>query len=284
MKVSVIMIDGAFRENIYGAEYFTQQDFPENEYEVIWVEFYEKAMPSLYANKQLKIVTLGNPEEMIYHSSYCFNEGIKQAKGELLIIPDADVIVKPNFVQKAWDIHQEYEKMAVYGYRCNETQQVPLCSLEFDELEKKCVITNPINYGGCLTVRKKWLLSINGYDQHEFFETGFHANGLDVYTRFRNFGLAIKWDLSLKLYHPRHTFTSEKAPEYQKQRKLIEWRSGNLEYLTLEGIDSELNTRTVFPEVSGKAKTLGKEETIPCSEPIVEKNNFIQKIKRRLQP
>lgn len=266
MKVSVIMIDGSFRENTFGAEYFTKQDFLTSEYEVIWVEFYERAHEELYSNEQLKIITLNNSKDTIYHSSFCFNEGIKQAQGELLIIPDADVIVEPDFIQKAWDCHQENKGLVAYGYRCNEVAENRLSNLDFKQLKEKCVITNPINYGGCLTVRKKWLIEINGYDHHEIFESGFHANGLDIYTRFRNFGLAIKWDHSLKLYHPLHAFTSEKAPQYQRQRKLIEWRSRNLEYLPLKGIALNKNTKAVFSEV-----VIGEKNSVQNDISMVEK-------------
>ena len=242
------MIDGSFRENIFGATFFTQQDFPPSEYEVIWVEFYKKPNPGLLKIPNLKILTLDNPSKQTYHSSYCFNAGIRQAKGELLIIPDADVIVENDFLSKAWAIHQGYEKLVVYGYRYNEVEENPLQNLDFKELQNKCVLTNPTNYGGCLTVRKKWLVSINGYDQSEVFSTGFHANGKDIYTRFRNYGMAIQWEPTLKLYHPKHTFTAEKAPQYQRQRKLINWRSKNLFYLPLQGIDPELNSKSSFSE------------------------------------
>ncbi len=236
------MIDGSFRENTFGATYFCQQDFPKEDFEVIWVEFYQKANPELSYQERLKTICIGNPPDTIYHSSYCFNEGIKQAQGELIIIPDADVIVEPDFIQKVWDIHQAYDKLVTYGYRYNEVENNPLHSHNFEELKQKCVITNPTNYGGCLTVRKKWLLAINGYDQTPIFETGFHANGRDIYTRFRNYGLAIQWEPSLKLYHPRHPFTAEKAPAYEKQRRLINWRSKNLVYLPQAGINPILTT------------------------------------------
>ena len=240
------MIDGSFRENTFGAEYFCKQDFPSNEFEVIWVEFYEKANPTVYKHPAVQVICLNKHPGTTYHSSSCFNEGIKRARGEVIIIPDADVIVTPDFIQKTWDIHQAYEKLVVYGYRYNEVDTNPLQALTFEELRQKCVLTNPTNYGGCLTVRKKWLMAINGYDQTPIFETGFHANGRDMYTRLRNYGLAIQWEPSLRLYHPRHPFTAEQAPAYEKQRKLINWRSKNMEYLPFEGIDPMLNTKANF--------------------------------------
>ncbi|MDF1695710.1 MAG: glycosyltransferase [Saprospiraceae bacterium] len=280
MKVSVLMIDGSFRENTYGAKYFTKQNFPEGEFEVIWVEYYDRAKEELYLNDQLKVITLNYPRESMYHSSFCFNKGITEAKGDILIIPDADVIVEPDFIQKVWNIHQEFEKLVVYGYRYNEIAEDKLNSLDINELKQKCLITNPTNYGGCLTVRKKWMLEINGYDQHHTFESGFHSNGLDIFTRFRNFGMAIRWDHSLKLYHPMHAFTAERAPEYAEQRKLIQWRSKKLDYRPLNGIDSDLNTKNQFPDqlITDKEKKNEKEK----EEKENTGNNFLKKLKRRV--
>ena len=34
MKFFVVMVYGGFRENTYGAEYFSRQDFPDSEFEV----------------------------------------------------------------------------------------------------------------------------------------------------------------------------------------------------------------------------------------------------------
>ncbi len=283
MKISVIMIDGSFRENTFGAEYFTKQNFSSDEYEVLWVEFYKSANEKLYQNNQLKIISLGHSSDTVYHSSNCFNEGIRQAKGELLIIPDADVIVQPDFLQKAWNIHQEYDKLVAYGYRYNEVNEHPLKNLEIKELKQKCVVTNPINYGGCITVHKKWLLAINGYDEHPTFETGFHANGLDIYTRFRNYGMAIQWSPLLKLYHPKHAFTATKSPEYQRQRNLINWRSKNLEYLPLKGLDSNLNTKSILHKRQSAKPPTPKIKQYQNTQSIrPKKQSFLKKIKQKL--
>ena len=241
MKISVIMIDGGFRDNLYGAHYFSKQNFPKNEYEVIWVEFYDAVKPEIKNNKKLKIFTLNHSKTATYHSSLCFNKGIIESKGDLLIIPDADQIVRPDFLLNLWKIHQGYEQLVVYVYRYDEIKQGMLKSIDYEELEDKCELKNTINYGGCISVRKKWFLAINGYDQHPIFSSGFHANGLDVYTRFKNYGLAIKWEPSLKLFHPWHPCTLTFAPQVKLQHQLINWRKQNLSYLTFNGIDPHKN-------------------------------------------
>ena len=241
MKISVVMIDGEFRENTYGADYFCQQDFQEDEFEVIWVEFYKQANKKLPNYKNLKVITLGNNRDVEYHSSYVFNKGIEEATGDLIVIPDADQIVRPDFLSKIWDIHSKYEKLVVYVYRYDEIKKGELNNLSFEELERKTILKNPLNYGGCLTVRKKWLDEINGYEMHPIFKSGFHANGTDMYTRFKNLGLAIEWTKDLKLYHPWHPSTLTPAPQYVNQKNLISWRAKNMETLALMGIDKNKN-------------------------------------------
>jgi len=239
MRFSVIMIDGGFREKIYGAKYFSDQDFPEDQYEIIWVDYYDSPHKELVQYPKVNVVTLNRTDE--YHSSYCFNKGIKEAQGEIIILPDADQIVKSNFLTHVWKLHQKYENLVVYGYRYDEPQQDVLQSHDFKELDDKCILKNPINYGGCLTVRKKLLLKMNGYEQHGIFRTGFHANGMLMYSRFKNMGLAVQWEPLLRLYHPWHPFTLSDSVEYKSQHKVIRWIQSNLFWKSIEGIDPANN-------------------------------------------
>ena len=207
---------------------------------MIWVEYYDTPNRAARDESKVNVITLNRSDT--YHSSYCFNRGIAESKGEVIVIPDADQIVPPDFLSRVWRLHAAYEKLVVYGYRYDEIKRGTLQSHAFDELEDKCIQKNPVNYGGCLTVRKKWLLDLNGYEQHPVFGTGFHANGTDMYTRFKNLGLAIQWEPSLRLYHPWHTLTLMPSNSYGPQWKVIEWRKKNLQYLAFEGIDPAKNS------------------------------------------
>lgn len=276
MKISVIMVDGGFREKSFGAKYFSRQEF-EGDFEVIWVEFYDKVQAPLKAQEHFKITTLNNSRDKVYHSSYCFNEGIRLSQGELLIIPDADQIVKPDFMQKVWDIQRRYEKLVVYAYRYDEVARNSLASFDFYELEKKCILKNPLNYGGCLTVRKKWLLEINGYEEHGIFSSGFHANGLDIYTRFKSFGMAVMWAPELKLYHPWHENTRVAADQYVIQKELVEWRHRRMEYLAIDGIAKEKND-TSFDEAAFMKHFHNRHPQWPARPPVPAKQSLLQRI------
>lgn len=241
MQISVIMVDGGFRQNIFGAKYLSLQDFDPDQFEIIWVEFYTKVPDVIRKQNRIKVISLNNDLTTTYHSSFCFNKGIAEAQGELIVIPDADQIFEADFLNRLWTLHKAFDRLVVYPYRLDETSPGSLLTYDFGELKKKCVLKNPTNYGGCLSVRKKWLLEINGYEQHSIFESGFHANGLDIYTRLKNLGLAVMWAPEIKMYHPWHPFTLSGSEGYKVQFALIDWRAKNLQYHAISGISKTLN-------------------------------------------
>lgn len=116
----------------------------------------------------------------------------------------------------------------MYFYRLEEPQKEHKSEISIDHLNKVGRLANPRNYGGCLSIRKKWLIEVNGYEQHPFLCSGFHANGLEMYTRLKNLGLHIRWHPNLRLYHPWHPFSVIGTPLYKVQRILIDYKARNL--------------------------------------------------------
>jgi len=246
VKISIIMVDAGFRENVYSAEHFSNQTFDDKEYEIIWVEFYDKPNIKLKNIPRLKTITLARTGK--YHSSFCFNKGIEVAKGELIVIPDADLFVKPNFLETLWKNYLRYPDAVQYIYRFDEIKKGSLSNLSWEELEKKCSLINPNNYGGCLSVKKKWLIAINGYEMHPIFESGFHANGLDIYTRFKIIGLPIRWNPELKAFHIWHSSTRVNSKLYEIQKQFISYRARTLKYRAIMGINPMLNDESGYLE------------------------------------
>ena len=164
-----------------------------------------------------------------------------------MVIPDADVVIGQDFLETIWQEHQKNEKLVMYIYRYDEPRKDLDKRLSYTELEKICVLTNPVNYGGCLTVKKKWLLAINGYEQLEIFKSGAHANGRDIATRFKNLGLHIMWHPDLKIYHPWHPHKIGIIDPYRLQRIIITHRALYREIYPYQGIDPSLNRK--FPEI-----------------------------------
>lgn len=256
-KISVVMVDGSFRERFESIDYFGRQHLPRADYELIWVEYYDRSPADLterlrrYPN--FRHITLGRTGE--YHSSYCFNHGILEARGEIICIPDADVIVEPNFLQTVWRDHAANDQLVEYFHRHNEPESEHREPIELDHLKRVCRITNPANHGACVTVRKKWLLEINGYDQHPLFATGFHANDKDVYARLNNLGLLVRWHPTTKLYHAWHPNTGVADARYRPQHDAIHWRGQSQTTLPFDGIDSARNV-PVPPQIQASYEWL----------------------------
>jgi|Deesub1362A_J573_1020465.scaffolds.fasta_scaffold00077_15 hypothetical protein len=237
-RISVIMVDGSFREKFHMVDYLNKQTLPKDQYELIWVEFYSEVNEELKKKPNLRIITLNNSEDTPYHSSYCFNKGIEESKGDLLVIIDADQVVEPTFLETIKKEHEKCDELVMYMQRWDEPKEKhhPVKSYELDYLKSVCRFLNPVNYGGCLTVRKKWLLKINGYEKDPLFG-GLHANGRDCYTRFKNLGLHIKWHPTERMYHPWHPGTLAPSETYTPQLSIIRKRELNLTWLPNYGLD-----------------------------------------------
>jgi len=245
------MVDGGFRERIFGVEYLTRQDFPQKEYEILWVDFYNKPHSQLKNYPLVKVIILD--KQGLYHSSYCFNEGIKKAKGELLVIPDADVMVEEDFLSTVYEEHRKNQQLVLYFHRLiQEEKSFKSDDLSFNYIQESCprVISNPENYGGCLTVRKKWLEEIGGYELHKAFASGAHANGKDVYTRLKNLGLGIKWHPSKFLYHPWHPGTGYVWADQKRvawQLEIVKYRATRLMTTVFEGESGTCSSEYTAP-------------------------------------
>ena len=247
-KISVVMVDGSFRERYESIDFMARQGFAPQDYELIWVEYYDTIANDLQrridkacaSGRNFRTIALGKGGT--YHSSYCFNRGIAEARGELVVIPDADVIAEPDFLQTVWKDHAVSDRLVTYYHRYNEPEDKRINDVNIDHLRKVCELTNPANHGACIAVRRKWLIEINGYEQSPIFATGFHANDKDIYARLCSLGLMVRWNPDVKLWHPWHAMTGAVTPHYKPQRDLINWRGRTLSTLPFQGLDPSRNT------------------------------------------
>lgn len=259
-KISVVMVDGSFRERFHSLDYLADQTMSREDYEVLWCEYYGHVAPEL----SQRLEAMPNARAIcldrggVYHSSYCFNAGIAAARGELIVIPDADLVFERDFLETVWRDHEQNERLVEYFHRYNEPEPAEakvVKPVTIERLRQVCKLTNPANYGACLSVRRQWLMAINGYEQHPVFATGFHANDVDVYTRLRNLGLVVRWHPEVRLYHPWHPQTAYVAPNFTPQHWVINQRGRALEPLPYQGIDPSLY-RAVPPELDVTAEWL----------------------------
>jgi hypothetical protein len=225
MKVSIILWDAGFRENFYTVDCMNNQTY--KNFEILWIEYFSKANTSLLQKtkewKNIRIICLNDKFPWI--AGKCVNEGIRQSTGELIVIMDADVIVKRDFLEILVNEHLKNERLMMHFRRWDELG-FHRGLLEWEELKKVSVCHCPNNYGGCISVGKKWLLKVNGCEEYPIFQRNCAAF-LDLYTRLSNLGLTHKWHEISILLHPWHNGTLP-VPEHLRvtiQREIINKRA-----------------------------------------------------------
>jgi len=242
--ISVILIDGSFRERFHAVDAFAQQTFPPEQFEIIWVEHYDRVDPALqqraarYSN--LRIITLGRDDP--YHSAYCRNAGVRESRGALIVYADGDVVPEPTALQALWDEHQKSDDLVVFLYRHDEPQAVHRDDWDLAHLQTHSKIGNTTNYGACMSVLKKWIVAINGWEQHPAFGSHINAHGTDMYIRFKNLGLAVKWHPHIRLYHPWHPLTDVGSYSYVVQSAFSTYRTKRLVTVAYDGLDPAQTT------------------------------------------
>jgi hypothetical protein len=211
MKFSIITWDASFRESFHTVDAFGRQNYDKNKFELYWCDFYNNNNQSLiqkiksYSN--FKLLNLKNNESTQWHLGKIINYGIKHSTGDILVIPDGDVVVPENFLTEIENLFDTSNKnLLCYFRRWDEPSGYHgENSYNIDYLQNACKLNNMTNYGGCFAIRREVFEEIGFYEEHEVF-SGPGANGLEQYKRFRNKGLQIMWS-EIPIYHPFHNFT-----------------------------------------------------------------------------
>lgn len=217
--ISVITWDASFRESYHTVDFFNQQTLSKNKFEFIWVEFYSKINPEL----SKKIQGMGNGRTFCFegegrwHLGRCINRAMRECDGDLIVIPDGDIVVEADFLEEVARCHEKYQELVLYFRRWDEPRlDDKTTGIDIFRLKKSCVLTNPTNYGGCITLSKKIFNYVCGYEESSlFFEAG--ANGMELYTRLKNVGFPIMWHPTHKIYHPWHSGSSPQDENYLRK-------------------------------------------------------------------
>lgn len=238
-KVSLILIDWGVRESFHSLDYLNRQTVPRSEYELIWVEFYQRTPAGLQRlvadcpGQPLldKWIILGHPDNLLFHKHRLYNVGIMAAAGEVCVICDSDAIFQSTFVEnilKGFEetpnavIHldqvrnedQRYypfrpvSRAEILGRGCKNWQGTTTLGLssDHDRLHRA-------NYGACMAARRSDLLAIGGADEHLDY-LGFICGPYEMTFRLVNSGREERWLRNEYLYHLWHPNTSGGNRDY----------------------------------------------------------------------
>lgn len=258
--ISIIVVDGSFRESFHAVDFLCDQTMSAEQFELIWVEYYDQVDPQLAAKAakypNVRILCLDRKEP--YHAAYCRNAGVLASRGQLIVYADADVVVLRDFLQRVWDEHEKCDDLVMFLYRHDVAEIDHRADWDLAHLQAVGRIRHTSNYGACISVRKQWLLAINGWEQHPVFGSHFNAHGIDMYTRFKNLGLAVKWQPHIHLYHPWHPQSGVSANAYQLQNAVSTYRARHLVTMAYDGLDPTKNV-AFPPELAAQLGDLSKQ-------------------------
>lgn len=222
-KLSLILLDWSVRESFHLLHYLAQQTADRDSFEVIIVEYYSRISEALrpFADQVDTWVALEMPESCYYHKHLMYNVGVVLSRGEIVMIGDADAMVKPTFVERivsgfrgnsgiVYHIDQFRNlrrDLYPFNFPSFETVEGPGCiNVRNGKTTGVLDDEDPIhsrNYGACMCALRSDLIRIGGADEHIDY-VGHICGPYDLTFRLCNLGHREVWDAEEFMYHTWH--------------------------------------------------------------------------------
>jgi hypothetical protein len=239
-KVSVILIDWGVRESFHGVETLNRQTAARSDYELIWLEFYDRKPDGLCKIVDSGVdglpaldqwIVAGYGDDGIYSKHRLYNIGILAAQGEICVICDSDAIFTPTFIDKIIQGFAETPRAVLHldEIRNNDHSFFPFRYPSLDEVRGKGCINwqgtisvgldnNPdmlhkANYGACMAAKRADLIAVGGADEHLDY-LGYVCGPYELTFRLVNHGLEERWLRDEYLYHTWHPNENSINTEY----------------------------------------------------------------------
>ncbi len=233
--VSIILLDWNCRESFHIFNYLQNQTVPREQYEIIWIEYYnrhpaeiEKMLKEGEEAGKLPIVdkwiVMEMPDSLYYHKHLMYNIGIVASKGKIITICDSDGIVKPSFVESIIKSFKEDSNIVLHmdEVRNKDRRFYPFNYPSIEEITGGgCInykdgkttglfdtkdIVHTRNYGSCMCALREDLINIGGADEHIDY-LGHVCGPYEMTYRLVNAGKKEVWHQEEFLYHVWHPGT-----------------------------------------------------------------------------
>lgn len=226
VKVSLILLDWGVRESPHILHYLRTQTVPQDQFEVIYLEFYSRQFEGLrpYEDRVDVWAALEMPDTLYYAKHLMYNAGIVLARGEIIVICDLDALVRETFIERIVRAF-EHDPSIVFHidqFRSMRREFYPFNFPTIDQVMGEGCINNAggvttgirdtedtihtRNYGSCFCAKRADLIAIGGADMHIDY-VGHICGPYDMTFRLRNFGRRIVWAEDEFMYHTWHPGT-----------------------------------------------------------------------------
>lgn len=221
-KLSVILIDWKVRESFHAVDLLSRQTVPRDEYELIWVEWYDHR-PAALKDEIDRWIVLEKSGMYFKHAMY--NEGLLASTGEIIVVCDSDAVFSPRFVESIIETFQRSrEPIVLYleEIRSDNKGFYPFRNFTWDEImaapglmnwDEKRGLPRALttthdqihtrNYGACFCARRSDVIAAGGFDEHPSYHN-FMCGPYELGWRLVNAGFKEVWHEREWLLHTWH--------------------------------------------------------------------------------
>lgn len=208
-RLSIILLDWECRERFTTLDWLRQQDVLKDQYELIWVEAYDRVVDEVMQKADV-VITCN--QQGTYHKHIGYNAGLLHARGELVCVCDSDAVFPPDFVRSVFRSFQmdgggSAVPLVLMHYEWRTSLLYPEGLTDTETLKDRArwqwwpLI---VNEGACMTVRRADAIRFGGFDEHPSYK-GYLCGPYDLGWRLINAGWPELWhDPSVALWHFAH--------------------------------------------------------------------------------
>lgn len=237
-KVSLVLLDWGCRESFHTLEYLNHLVTPRDNYEVIWVEYYDRQPSEIvstierYESHGLPSpidtwIIMDKPKGEVFRKHVMNNLGLLHSRGEIVAFMDSDAITSTTFVETLLLEFNDDPDVILYieEIRTGDKRFYPFAYPNYKEIipfasnlangvplgmrNFRCgLLEDPSlihwrNYGACFAARCDDLLKVGGWDEHDDY-TGYIAGPYEMSMRLEWAGKRERWSFRELLWHVPH--------------------------------------------------------------------------------
>ncbi len=231
-KVSIILVDWSCRESFHILRYLANQTIPRKEFEIIWIEYYNRRSPEIEAGIKEsekngrppmvdQWIVMEIPDQVYFHKHLMYNIGIIAGRGKIITVCDSDAMVRSTFVRSIVMSFEGNRNIVLHmdEVRNNSAKFYPFNDPSIEQVMSQGCINwkggktrglldekDPLhtrNYGACMSALRDDLINIGGADEHVNY-LGHICGPYEMTFRLVNAGKQEVWHQEEFLYHVWH--------------------------------------------------------------------------------